>query len=214
MVRSKDKNTFLLNYLSFFFFFILNPFVPNPSTSSCPFEWHKGKGNKGLQSDRNSSSLSLLLPHAFPGSSRGSPRATAPVRKAGSCASFSPQLAVSSGNTHLLWHGVSHGPQRGYLLQQAVRKCLLHHGPFHGCRRISALVPAAPPSPSFFHLSACKAVAHTFYLTSYYSALFYPFFQCVFPGLPPAWLRGLAVLCGGVAGSGWFWCRATPASPR
>lgn len=163
-----------------------------------------------MQSNHNSSSLSLLPPH----SSRGSPRAAVPVRKTGSCASFSPQLAVSSGSTHLPLHGVFHGLQCGYLLQQAVRKYLLHHGPFHGCRGISAPVPAALPSPSFSHLSAHRAVSHPFYLTSYCSALFCPFFQRVFPGSPLLWLRGSAVPCSGVAGTGWFWCRATPASPH
>lgn len=60
-----------------------------------------------------------------------------------------------------------------------------------GCREMSAPASGEPLS----HLGACRVFLIFFFFPS--------FLKYTFPEAPPCWLRGSAVLCGGVVGAGW-----------
>lgn len=98
----------------------------------------------------------------------------------------------------LLWCGL-------YMGCSPPRKKLLQHGSPMGCRGLSAPV-ASPSPPSFSGLGICRAVAHSVFPSSSSACpSLLHFLKYAFPKVPPSWLRGSAVPCGGSVGDGSVW---------
>lgn len=134
----------------------------------------------------------------------------------------SPQLAVPSGNNHLLQHGVLHGLQ---LLQHNHLQGLQGNTCFTkvvstGCRGVSAPVPVAPP-----HYPSSPTLAPARLFLSHFPSLS----QLLHSIFTLSWahchrgatilFEGLGCACAGSAGDGWnglclAWCSPSLSSQR
>lgn len=100
------------------------------------------------------------------------------------------------GNIQLVWHGVIHRLQCGYLVHGFLSM---------GLREMSPPAPREPPlpPPSLMLVFILLLLTLRAFLTPLYSVEFLPFLKNIFPEVPPPWLSSSAVSCGRSVGDGW-----------
>lgn len=174
-------------------------FIPDSPMSPSTLNNTGGVGMDGDPSVTASLCCTFLL-IMFPAPARVLPTVCSPSGY--TCSSVgSPGATVCSGNIHLLWRGVLHGLQGGYLLQ---------HGPLHvplgntssimvfsrGCSSLKHLLPFLQLSSQGLQGCFC----HIFSRSSLPGSTL-PFLTHTLPKAPPPWLQGSAVPRGGSVGT-------------